>query len=180
VIHTGIDAALTLRDELGPGVADISAIKAGISKYAANRASEQYPTNTEAAKFNLQYVVASALANGPPGLSAFGEEAIQDARVKALARMVSVAIDPEFADAQEDYPTRLTVTLRDGRTLEQLRVYASGTRQYPMSPAQIEDKFLDCAAQALAPDAAKQILATLRTLGEQASFAEFWPLLRRG
>ena len=78
--------------------------------------------------------------------------------MKALARMVSVAIDPEFADAHEDYPTRLTVTLRDGRTLEQLRVYASGTRQYPMSPAQIEDKFLDCAAQALAPDAAKQIL----------------------
>ena len=64
VIHTGIDAALKLREELGPRVADISAIKAGISKYAANRASEQYPTNTEAAKFNLQYVVAYALANG--------------------------------------------------------------------------------------------------------------------
>ena len=127
VIHTGIDAALKLRDELGPRVADISAIKAGISKYAANRASEQYPTNTEAAKFNLQYVVAYALANGPPMLSAFGEDAINDARVKALARMVSVAIDPEFADAHEDYPTRLTVTLGDGRTLEQLRVYASGT-----------------------------------------------------
>jgi 2-methylcitrate dehydratase PrpD len=161
-------------------VADISAIKAGISKYAANRASEQYPTNTEAAKFNLQYVVAYALANGPPTLSAFGEDAINNARVKALARMISVAIDPAFADAHEDYPTRLAVTLGDGRTLEQLWVYASGTRQYPMSPAQIEDKFLDCAAQAVAPDAAKQILATLRTLGEQESFAQFWPLLRRG
>ena len=180
VIHTGIDAALKLREELGPRVADISAIKAGISKYAANRASEQYPTNTEAAKFNLQYVVAYALANGPPTLSAFGEDAINNARVKALARMVSVAIDPAFADAHEDYPTRLAVTLGDGRTLEQLWVYASGTRQYPMSPAQIEDKFLDCAAQAVAPDAAKQILATLRTLGEQDSFAQFWPLLRRG
>ena len=129
-------------------MADISAIKAGISKYAANRASEQYPTNTEAAKFNLQYVVAYALANGPPTLSAFDEDAINNARVKALARMVSVAIDPAFADAHEDYPTRLAVTLGDGRTLEQLWVYASGTRQYPMSPAQIEDKFLDCAAQA--------------------------------
>ena len=64
VIHTGIDAALKLREELGPRVADISAIKAGISKYAANRASEQYPASTEAAKFNLQYVVAYALANG--------------------------------------------------------------------------------------------------------------------
>jgi len=39
---------------------------------------------------------------------------------------------------------------------------------------------LDCAAQAVAPDAAKQILATLQTLGEQESFAQFWPLLRRG
>lgn len=179
VIHTGIDAALTLRDELGPRVADIAAIKAGISKYAANRASEQYPTNTEAAKFNLQYVVGYALANGPPGLSAFGDEAINDARVKALARMVAVAIDPAFSDAQEDYPTRLTVTLRNGRTFEQLRVYASGTRQFPMSPAQIEDKFADCAAQSVAADAAKRILATLRTLGDGPSFAEFWPLLRR-
>ena len=82
VIHTGIDAALKLREELGPRVADISAIKAGISKYAANRASEQYPTNTEAAKFNLQYVVAYALANGPPTLSAFDEDAINNARVQ--------------------------------------------------------------------------------------------------
>jgi len=91
-----------------------------------------------------------------------------------------VAIDPAFADAHEDYPTRLTVTLKDGRTLEELRVYASGTRQYPMSPAQIDDKFLDCAAQAVTPEAAQKILATLRTLGEEGSFAEFWPLLRRG
>ena len=97
-------------------MADITAIKAGISKYAANRASEQYPTNTEAAKFNLQYVVAYSLANGVPTLSAFGEEAINDERVKALARLVSVSIDPEFADAREDYPTRLTVTLKDGRS----------------------------------------------------------------
>ena len=87
---------------------------------------------------------------------------------------------PRTGGSHEDYPTRLAVPLGDGRTLEQLWVYASGTRQYPMSPAQIEDKFLDCAAQAVAPDAAKQILATLRTLGEQESFAQFWPLLRRG
>ena len=180
VIHTGIDAALKIREELGARVADITAIKAGISKYAANRASEQYPTNTEAAKFNLQYVVAYSLANGTPRLSSFGEAAIKDERVKALARMVSVAIDPEFADAHEDYPTRVTVTLRDGRTLEQLFVYASGTRQYPMSQAQIEEKFFDCAKEAIGNDVAKKILAALSTLGEQNSFDDFWPLVRRG
>jgi 2-methylcitrate dehydratase PrpD len=107
VIHTGIDAALQIRDELGPRVADITAIKAGIAKYAANRASEQYPTNTEAAKFNLQYVVAYSLVHGVPKLKSFDEEAIRDDRVKALARKISVAIDPEFADAHQDYPTGL-------------------------------------------------------------------------
>jgi 2-methylcitrate dehydratase PrpD len=180
VIHTAIDAALEIRAELGPRVADIAAIKAGISKYAANRASEQYPTNTEAAKFNLQYVVAYSLANGVPGLAAFGEEAIGNERVKALARMVSVAIDPAFADAHEDYPTRLTVTLKDGGSIEKLWVYASGTSRHPMSQAQIEEKFLDCAREAVSPDAAQKILATLRALGQQDSFAAFWPLVRRG
>jgi 2-methylcitrate dehydratase PrpD len=86
---------------------------------------------------------------------------------------------PEFADAHEDYPTRLTVTLKDGRSIEELYVYASGTRQYPMSPAQIHAKFLDCAKEAVAPERAEKILATLRALGEAPSFADFWPLLRK-
>jgi 2-methylcitrate dehydratase PrpD len=180
VIHTGIDAALKIRETLGARVADITAIKAGITKYAANRASEQYPTNTEAAKFNLQYVVAYALAKGVPKLDAFDEAAIKDERVKALARMVSISIDPEFADAVEDYPTRLVVSLADGSKVEQAWYYASGSRQHPMSKAQLEDKFLDCAAQAVSADVAKKILATLSTLGEQKSFDELWPLLRRG
>jgi 2-methylcitrate dehydratase PrpD len=107
VIHTGIDAALQIRDELGPRVADITAIKAGIAKYAANRAGTDYPANMEAAKFNLQYVIAASLVNGVPKLTTFEPEAIKDPRVKALAAMVSVAIDPEFADAMEDYPTGL-------------------------------------------------------------------------
>jgi 2-methylcitrate dehydratase PrpD len=180
VIHTGIDAALTIREQLGARVADIAAIKAGISKYASSRAGEQYPTNTEAAKFNLQYVVASSLVHGVPKLASFSEAAIKDEQVRALARMVAVAIDPAFADAHEDYPTRLTVTLKDGRSIEELVVYASGTAQHPMSGAQIEEKFLDCAKEAVDDAAAKKILATLRSLGEQPSFAELWPLLRKG
>lgn len=179
VIHTGIDAALALREELGSRVSDIVAVKCGISKYAANRASPQYPTNTEAAKFNLQYVVAYALAHGAPKLASFEAEAIADARVKALARTVTAAIDPEFADAHEDYPTRVTITLADGRSLERLVVYASGTRQQPMSREQIEEKFFDCAAQAVPRDVAQRIFAAISTIGEQPSFATLWPLLRR-
>jgi 2-methylcitrate dehydratase PrpD len=181
VIHTGIDAALQIRDELGAKVADITAIKAGISKYAASRAGATYPGNMEAAKFNLQYVVAASLANGVPKLATFEPEAIGDARVRALAGMVSVALDPEFADAREDYPTRIAITLKDGRTVERVVVYASGTAKNPMSPAQMREKFFDCAAHAgLDRPAAEKIANALDRLGDQPSFADFWPLLRKG
>jgi 2-methylcitrate dehydratase PrpD len=181
VIHTGIDGALMIRDELGARAADIAAIKAGISKYAQSRAGEQYPANTEAAKFNLQYVVAYALAHGAPKLASFDEAAIKDERVRALATMISVALDPEFAEAKDgDYPTRLAVSLKDGTTIEKLVVYASGTPHNPMSPAQMQEKFFDCAAQAISAEAAKKIFAVLSTLGEQNSFGDFWALLRRG
>jgi 2-methylcitrate dehydratase PrpD len=182
VIHTGIDAALAIRDELGPKVADIAAIKAGISKYAASRAGTQYPANMEAAKFNLQYVVAASLAHGVPKLATFEPAAIADPRVKELAGMVKVSIDPEFADVHGgDYPTRLTVTSKDGRSVERLVTDASGTAKNPMSAAQMREKFFDCAAHAgVERGNAEKIAGMLDRLGEQGSLAELWPLLRRG
>ncbi len=182
VIHTGIDAALAIREELGPRTADIAGIKAGISKYAANRASTQYPADMEAAKFNLQYVVGYSLAHGVPKLESFEPAAIADARTKALAQMVTVSIDPEFADAQGgDYPTRVAVTLKDGRTVEKLVVHASGSAGNPMSAEQLREKFFDCAAHAkVARPAAEKIAAIFDRLGEQPSLGELWPLLRIG
>ena len=178
VIHTAIDAALIIRQAIGEG-ADIAAIHAGISKYAADRAKPDYPRDTEAAKFNLQYVVGYSLARGVPKLDAFDPPAINDPRVKALAQMVSVSIDGEFAEARTHYPTRLKVALKDGRTYEEARRAPSGSPQYPLTQAQIEEKFMDCATHAIDKAAADRILAALKTLGDQQSFDDFWPLLRR-
>ena len=181
VIHTGIDAALAIRDELGGRADDIVAIHAGISKYAASRAGSQYPKDMEAAKFNLQYVVACSLVHGAPKLASFEPEAIGDARVKTLAGRVQVSLDPAFDSAQGDYPTRVAVTLKDGRTIEKLVVYASGTAKNPMSPAQMREKFFDCAAHAKVDQAsAGKIAAIVDKLDEQPTLNELWPLLRKG
>jgi 2-methylcitrate dehydratase PrpD len=180
VIHTGIDAALAIRDKLGPKVADIVAIKAGISKYAASRAGAQYPADMEAAKFNLQYVVATSLARGVPKLDTFEPASLNDERVKALAGMIVVSLDPEFADARGDYPTRIAVTLKDGQSVEKLVTYPSGSAKNPMTAAQMREKFFDCTAHAgVARPAAEKTAALLDGLGEQPSLAELWPLLRK-
>ena len=127
----------------------------------------------------MHYVVGYSLAHGLPKLHAFEAAARDDARVKALAQLVAVTIDPEFPDARENYPTRLKVTLKDGRTFEEVRYQASGAQRFPMSQDQIEEKFLDCATHAVSRSDANVILAVLRGLGEQPSLHELWPLLRR-
>jgi len=128
----------------------------------------------------LWAVIGYSLAHGVPHLASFEPDAIKDERTKALAQMVAVSIDPEFADAHEDYPTRVAVTLKDGRTVEKMVVFASGTAKNPMSAAQLRDKFFDCAAHAkVARGNAEKIAAILDKLGDQASMSELWPLLRK-
>jgi hypothetical protein len=63
---------------------------------------------------------------------------------------------------------------------EERRDTATGSKSMPMSQAQLEDKFLDCATQTLPSDTARKILAALNALPGQASFNELWPLLGRG
>ena len=79
----------------------------------------------------------------------------------------------------EDSPAKVTVTLKDGSKIERAKYYPTGSRQVPMTAAQIKAKFDVCAAQAVDQATAKKIYATLSTLGDQPSLTDFWPLLRK-
>jgi 2-methylcitrate dehydratase PrpD len=175
--HTAIDATLELRGEIRG--ADIAAIKTSITKFAASRIGSRYPTSIESAKFSMPYVAAYTALYGPPMLKAFTEEAIHDEAVKALARKVSVAIDPEFADILEESPSRVTVTLADGRTVQRMRYYASGTPQVPLTQEQVEEKFFSCAERAVDNASATKIFAFLDRFEQERSLAELWELVRR-
>jgi 2-methylcitrate dehydratase PrpD len=175
--HTAIDATLELRDQIK--VADVAAIKTSITKFAASRIGSVYPTSIESAKFSMPYVAAYTALYGAPMLKAFTEEAIHDQAVKALAAKVSMAIDPEFADLLEESPSRVIVTLADGRTVERTRYYASGTPQAPLTQAQVEEKFFSCAERAVDKGAATKIFAFLNRIEQENSFGELWALVRR-
>jgi 2-methylcitrate dehydratase PrpD len=175
--HTAIDATLELRKEIN--IADVTAIKTGITKRVSTRIGDKYPTSVESAKFSMPYVAAYTALYGPPMISAFTEEAIQDEKVKALAKKVAVVIDPEFADVFEESPSRVTVTLADGRTVERARYYASGTPQVPFTREQVEEKFFSCAERSIDKAAAAKLFAFLNRFDQEPSFAEFWGLVQR-
>jgi 2-methylcitrate dehydratase PrpD len=175
--HTAIDATLELRNEIN--VADVTAIKAGITKRVSTRIGDKYPTSVESAKFSMPYVAAYTALYGPPMISAFTEEAIRDEKVKALARKVAVVIDPEFADVFEESPSRITVTLANGRTVERARYYASGTPQVPFTKAQVEEKFFFCAERSIDKAAATKLFAFLNRFDQERSLVDFWGLVKR-
>src|SRR5262249_26589182 len=177
--NTEIDATLELGPQLLPRIGDIAGITASITRYAAQRIGSTYPVSAENAKFSMPYLAAYTLVHGAPFLAAFTEDAIRDERVRAAARLVSVAVDPEFAEIFEQSPSRIIVTFRDGSKVEKLRYYASGTPQFPLTREQIEQKFMDCAAHAVDRETAGKIFAALQSLGQAPSFEAFWPLVRR-
>jgi 2-methylcitrate dehydratase PrpD len=176
--HTSIEAALALRERLTPRLADIASIHCSVTRNAGQRAGIAYPQSIENAKFSLAYMVAYSLVHGAPMISAFTEEAIRDDRVKAVAKTVSATVDPALGPGTRVSPAILKVTLSDGQTFEQRVDYQTGSINNPMTQAQIESKFRDCAAQSVSPDVAGKIIAVLNALPGGASFADFWPLIR--
>jgi 2-methylcitrate dehydratase PrpD len=139
-----------------------------------------YPQSIENAKFSVSYLIAYALVHGAPQIAAFTETALRDDRVKAVAKTVSASVDPELGPGTGFSPARLKITMADGEVIEQRNDYASGSSRNPMTQAQIEEKFRDCATQAVSPDTAGKILAAVNALPRRPSFDDVWPLLRVG
>jgi 2-methylcitrate dehydratase PrpD len=177
--HTSIEAALELRGRVGTRLDSIKNIHCFVTRNAGQRAGTQYPSNVEAAKFSLAYVVAYALVHGAPRIPAFTEKALEDERVRAIAKTVTASVDPELGLGTDGSPARVRITFADGTTLEQRRDSATGSKETPMTQAQLEEKFSDCAAQVVSAEAAKNILTLLRAQPEQKSLDALWPLVRK-
>jgi 2-methylcitrate dehydratase PrpD len=178
--HTAIEAALDLREHVGARLSDVKSIHCFITSNAGQRAGAVYPTTIENAKFSVAYLVPYALVHGAPKIAAFTDKALHDDRVRSLARTVTASVDPDLGPGNDDSPTRIRITLTNGQMFEEHKDFGSGSNKNPMTQAQIDGKFLDCATQVMDEDDAKKILAFLATLPEQQSFDNLWPLLRRG
>jgi len=178
--HTAIEAALALREQVGARLDDVANIHCLVSKSSAQRINTLWPDSVEAAKFSASYVVAYALVHGAPRIPAFTEQALKDERVRSLGRLITAAADPDLSDAFGESPAKVRITLKGGQTFEQRRDYATGSQKVPMTPAQIEAKFTDCAAQIMSAEAGRKVYAFLDTLPAQPSLNPLWPLLRKG
>ena len=176
--HTAIDAALALREKIGGRTNEIANIHCWMSPSSAKRVVTKYPIDVESAKFSASYVMAYALLRGPPKIKAFTQEALNDASTRALAGLVTASADPQLSDEWGN-PTRVKITLKDGSAFEQQRDYPIGSTKLPMTKAQVEEKFMDCATQTISEDAARKLFTIVNTITDRPSFGDFWSLVRK-
>jgi len=116
--HATLDALAQIRlQEPGLAPGDVESIT--VETYGlAVELDEPAPRNVLAAKFSVPFAVATVLKTGTSGVQSFTMDKVRDAETLALAARVSVREDPAMtAELLHKRPARVSVTLKDGRTL---------------------------------------------------------------
>jgi len=159
-IHAFVDAALMLR-ESGVSVDEIERIDCPLAKRLQPLVGEPRerrirPPTIYDALFSVPYVVALALVKGRVDVGAFYDEPLDDPQVLTLAARTYCPDDPA-SDYPTHFPGEVRIALRDGRTLVRREPVSRGTPERPLSPDDIEAKFLQNASRAIPEKAARRV-----------------------
>jgi 2-methylcitrate dehydratase PrpD len=165
-LHAAIDAAVKARAALGiTGADDIDSVtvEADPQTHASEFAGapgKRRPRQVVEAQFAQPFLVATALVRGRVGIAevaGLGEPA-----VLALAdRIIGVSRERRAKGS-----LAITVRRRDGRSVTVEAEPPIGSPQRPLSDAQLEAKFRDCARNAVRPPSEAMIAAALAAIGD--------------
>jgi 2-methylcitrate dehydratase PrpD len=145
--HRAIDCMLDLVGETPIKADEVQKITVSISDYFATVLRNHQPDTGLAAKFSIEFAMASGIVAGRVGLRELTDDFVRRPDIQALMRKVEIITtseyDPELPGAAAH--DQVVVELADGRTVAGEPVSrATGHASRPLSEAQLYDKFADC------------------------------------
>ena len=146
--HSVIDALFDALAKVSGGRLDHDAIeRIDVRAYKmAAYLSNPAPRDWFGTRFSVQFALATLIVGGRDDLAAFGDEAVADARVMALAGRVALAEDESFSAA---YPAaqrvHVVIHLRDGTRFEGRCETTSGEPARPHAASALARKYRDLA-----------------------------------
>jgi 2-methylcitrate dehydratase len=186
--QSAIDAALQLRTQVSPNKGrwptDVTKKVAKLDIHTFNAAvdiigkdpEKWRPRTRETADHSLPYITAVALADGEITSAQFEENRFTEPVLLELVAKTAVHRDAQFNERYpRAIPSRLTLTLTDGRTLVKEVEFPRGHAQNPMSDAEVELKFRAEVEPRWGRDKAGRILAacwSLEKLGRAGDLLE--------
>ncbi len=172
--HLSLDALLALREREGITADRIATIETDLPLVLSRNLMHPRPTTGMEARFSMEYCLAAAATQGTLTLPDFEGDAIHRESIRALMPRITMRGVPEVEDGPPP-PTSLTLRLTDGTTLTETRTERRGSRTNPMSEADHDAKFRDCAAHVLNPAGVARALAAINGLatgGDAASLLD--------
>ena len=166
--HQVIDAVLEFRAKHGLSPEMIEAVDVDVVKHTFDRIVFRVPQTGIQGKFCMPYLVSRAISDGRIGLDIFTDEAVRDQKILKLAERVQMRLDTNLKKIDPaGRPCRVTVRLKNGQSYTREAQHAKGGPEFPMTEAELEAKFFDCAKEVMPVDMAQQALnyvARLETL----------------
>ena len=163
--HPGIEAALALHRDLAG--APLRSVRVGVCAMAFAPLIYVLPNAPLEGKFSLHFCIAAALLDGSVNLATFTAAKIADPRIRALIPKIRMEIDEQFRHDSE-FPTSVAVETESGARHERVVPLAIGKPHRWFTPAQLLDKFSDCAARALPTDRWQRAFTLLSALDNDA------------
>jgi 2-methylcitrate dehydratase PrpD len=179
VIHPYIDAVLRLRRAHHIAPADIARVDCPVTPFIVGIVCEPVaekvaPASRSHCRVSLQYTLAEALWCGAIGPDAHADEYRLNEGVLALARRVHHHVDPDYPGPGR-FKGAARITMQDVRVFETVEEYNRGSRENPMSEADLRAKFdgnaaafLDAGQRARLADA----IAGVETLDDASALAQ--------
>ncbi len=145
--HRAIDGMLDLVASSPIEADQVEKITVNISDYFATVLRNHQPDTGLAAKFSIEFCMASGIVVGRVGLRELTDAFVQRPDIQALMRKVEIVTttdhDPELPGAA--VADRVSVQLTGGRMIEGVPVTrATGHPSRPLTEQQLYDKFADC------------------------------------
>src|SRR5215813_2758524 len=181
-LHPAIDAVHALKNEHEFKPGDVVSAEAGATRYTYDKLCYPVPKTGLEAKFSMPYTVARSILDDSIGFDTFTDRLVQDETAQELTRRVSMYVHEEIERNWKmgSRPVSVKLHLRDGRMIEQQVDISKGNPEVPMTPAELNVKFEDCARFSLDLDdyrAAAQCLQaieTLKTVGDLTRYLAGW------
>jgi 2-methylcitrate dehydratase PrpD len=125
------------------------------------------PENMLSAKFSIPFAVAALILRGVADITAFYPEEVTDPSIRALARRVNVISDPEMNLRRYDYPSaRVTVILKDGRTLRESVTSQHGDFSNPASDEELLGKFARLSVDSVGEERTQMVVDAVYRMDE--------------
>ena len=161
-IFAALDAVRDLQAEFGFTAGDVAKIHVGGYGPTKTVCDRPVIATEQEARFSVQFTMGALLVLGGVRIAAFEPENLVNPAILAVMPKVTVALDPELADA---YPgkraAKVWVTLNDGRELYRYQPTRKGDPDAPLSDAELSDKFRELVAPVVGTAPAEALLQSL-------------------